>query len=409
MSKPFSNVRVIDFTQFLAGPFATNQLALMGADVIKVEPLAGDDVRRSALAKSRAWSERNLSPGFMANNSNKRSLTLDLRKPEAVSVVKRLVGTADVVCENYRPGVMDRLGLGYDVLCAINPTLIYCGMSGFGRTGPESKTASFDGKIQAMCGLMSMTGDPAGGPMRAGIALADLTTGLNGALAMASALYQRTHTGRGQFIDVAMFDSMLNLMAGHVAEYTVVGHHQQQYGNLSVSRKATADRFRCGDGFLVLAVLTEKQFASLMVALGHPQAVHDPRFGSWAARTDNQGALRSLIEGAMEKGTPEQWARKLTAADVPCSSILTVAEAVELEQVKHRKLLQTVETPFGPVRLANSGFEMAHGGSSIDRPAPLLGQHNEELLREVGYDDAEIAHLRQAGVIASPETRRAGA
>ena len=403
MSKPFSNVRVIDFTQFLAGPFATQQLGLMGADVIKIEPLVGDDVRRSALPKSREWTERNLSPGFMANNANKRSLTLDLRKPEAVEVVKRLVATADVVCENYRPGVMDRLGLGYEELSAINPTLIYCGMSGFGRVGPESRTASFDGKIQAMCGLMTMTGDPAGGPMRAGIALADLTTGLNAALAMASALFQRTHTGKGQFIDVAMFDSMLNLMAGHVAEYTVVGHHQQQYGNLSVSRKATADRFKCGDGFLVLAVLTEKQFASLMVTLGHPQAVDDPRFGSWAARTENQAALRHLIESSMAQGSPEAWAHKLTVADVPCSNILTLAEAIEHEQVKHRKVIQTVETPYGPVRLAGSGFEMAHGSSSIDRPPPKLGQHNEELLRELGYADAEIDSLRQAGVTAIPK------
>ena len=398
MTQPFANVRILDFTQVLAGPFATWQLAVLGADVIKIEPPGGDDVRRTALPAAAEWNARGLSPVFQAINSNKRSLVLNLRDPRAVDVVQRLVRDADVVCENFRPGVMDRLGLGYEALSAINPQLIYCGMSGFGKAGPRSHEPSFDGKIQALSGLMTMTGEPEGGPMRAGIALADLTTGLNGALAIASALYQRSHTGLGQRIDVAMLDSMLNLMTGHVAEYTVVGHRQQQYGNLSVSRKATADRFRCGDGYLVLAVLTEAQFASLMRTLGRPDALADARFKDWGSRSTHRAALRELIEGAMASGTPEEWAARLNAADVPCSNILTLAEAIEMDQLRHRRLLQTVSTPHGELRLAASGFEMAHGSSTIRSPAPRAGEHSAQLLREAGYTDAEIDALAQAGV-----------
>ncbi len=397
MSKPFAGVRILDFTRYLAGPYGTYQLALLGADVVKIESRDGDETRSQLVGKE--WAARKMPPGFLAVNGNKRSLTLDLRRPEAVEIVKRLVTRADVVWENFRPGVMDKLGVGYDTLSAINPRLIYCAVSGFGHTGPERTTAAFDGKLQAMSGIMSITGEPAGGPMRAGFAICDTIGGMTAALAVSSALYQRTHTGRGQFVDVAMLDAALAFIPGPVSEYTVAGIEQRQIGNGSVSRKPTASRFRAGQGFIVLAVLTEKQFASLMRTIGRADALDDPRFKDWAARTDHEPALRQVIEGALATDDPKTWEAKLTAADVPCACIWKINEIVEHPQLEHRDVLQMVDSRFGPMKLVGSGFRLAHGSPSIDRAPPTLGEHTDEILGEAGYTPADIERLRRDGVI----------
>jgi len=397
VSKPFAGVRILDFTRYLAGPYGTYQLALLGADVVKIESRDGDETRSQLVGTE--WAARKMPPGFLAVNGNKRSMTLDLRRPEAVEIVKRLVARADVVWENFRPGVMDKLGVGYDTLSAINPRLIYCAVSGFGHTGPERTTAAFDGKLQAMSGIMSITGEPAGGPMRAGFAICDTIGGMTAALAVSSALYQRTHTGRGQFVDVAMLDAALAFIPGPVSEYTVAGIEQRQIGNGSVSRKPTASRFRAGQGFIVLAVLTEKQFAGLMRTIGRADALDDPRFKDWAARTDNEPALRQVIEGALATDDPKTWEAKLTAADVPCACIWKIDEIVEHPQLEHRDVLQMVDSRFGPMKLVGSGFRLAHGSPSIDRAPPILGEHTDEILGEAGYTPADIERLRRDGII----------
>jgi crotonobetainyl-CoA:carnitine CoA-transferase CaiB-like acyl-CoA transferase len=397
MTKPFAGVRILDFTRYLAGPYGTYQLALLGADVVKIESHEGDESRH--LLVSKEWADRKMASSFLAVNANKRSITLDLRKPAAIEVVKRLVPTADVVWENFRPGVMDRLGLGYETLAALNPRLIYCAVSGFGHTGPEKTTAAFDGKLQAMSGIMSITGDPAGGPMRAGFAICDTIGGMTAALAVASALYQRTHAGRGQFVDVAMLDAALAFIPGPVTEHTVAGIEQKQIGNGSVSRKPTAHRFRAGSGYIVLAVLTEKQFASLMRTIGRPDALEDPRFKDWRARTDNADALREVIETALAADEPKSWEARLTAADVPCSTVWKIDEITRHPQLDHRDVLQTVDTRWGPMRLVGAGFRLAHGSPGIEREPATLGEHTDEILREAGYAQAEIDRLRRDAVV----------
>src|SRR5215467_12517016 len=286
MTRPFSNVRVLDFTQVLAGPYGSYQLALLGADVIKVERREGEDMRRTPL--SREWSERGLAPGFIAANGNKKSLTLDLTKPEAIEIVKKLAAQADVVMENFRPGVMDKLGIGYEALSKINPRLIYCCISAFGQSGPERLGAGYDGKIQAMSGIMAITGHEATGPTRAGFAVCDVLSGATAAFGVSSALFQRTHTGKGQLVDVSMLEATLAFLSGPIADFTVAGHKQHLSGNQAVSRRPTANLFKAGNGFLLLAVNNEKQYQALLKALGLEHLQNDPRFVDWYARKDNE-------------------------------------------------------------------------------------------------------------------------
>jgi crotonobetainyl-CoA:carnitine CoA-transferase CaiB-like acyl-CoA transferase len=398
MTKPFAGVRILDFTRYVAGPFGTYQLALLGADVVKIEPKTGDDMRHSQLSKE--WAAKGLGPSFMGINSNKRSLTLDLQKPQAVEIVKRLVKDADIVWENFRPGIMERFGLGYEVLKGINPRLIYCAVSGFGQNGPERGTAAFDGKLQAMSGIMSITGHEDKGPTRAGFALCDTIGAMTAAFAVSSALFQRTQTGTGQLVDVAMLDAALSFLSGQVAEYTVTGHIHRQFGNLSSTGKVTGNRFKAGEGDLMLAVMTEKQFAGLMRGLGRADALDDPRFADWPSRAQNEPALRAIIEEALVRDTAKNWEQRLTEADVPCAAIWPISEIVHHPQLAHRDVLQHVEATYGEFTLVGSGFRLVEGGTgSIERPPPLIGEHTEEILREAGYSEAEITAFRDEGVV----------
>lgn len=397
MSKPFAGVKVVDFTRVLAGPYSSYQLALLGADVIKIESREGDDMRFGT--RSNDWEKRGLAAPWVAVNGNKRSITLDLKQPKAIEIVKRLVETADVVVENFRPGVMDKLGIGYETLSKINPRLIYCAVSGFGQVGPESKTAAFDGMIQAMSGLMSITGFENNGPTRVGFAGADVMSGATAALGMASALYQRTHTGKGQLVDVAMIDSVMGYLAQQFTEHMMTGRVHGQAANLSVTRKPTGNLFKTRDGWIVLAVMTDPQFKRLMKVLGREEVLDDPRFVDWATRIANNTALHEIVEGAMKTEDSGTWIERFAKADVPAGRVHSIPETAQLDLFKHRTVLQTVETEHGPIKVVGSGFRLEHGGGSIDRPPATLGQHTDEVLKEAGYSATEIAEMRAAEVV----------
>jgi crotonobetainyl-CoA:carnitine CoA-transferase CaiB-like acyl-CoA transferase len=397
MNRPFHGVRILDFTQVLAGPYGSYQLALLGADVIKVERIGGEDMRRTPL--SRLWAERGMAPSWLAINGNKKSLTLDFRKPEAMEILRKLAAKADVVMENFRAGVMDRLGLGYQALAEINPKLIYCAISGFGQTGPYSHEAGYDGKIQALSGIMSITGHAEMGPTRAGFAVCDVLSGMTAAFAVASALYQRTHTNTGQFIDVSMLEASLAFLSAQVADFTVAGHRQEQFGNQAISRKVTANLFHAKDSYLLLAVNDEKQYRALMTEIGRADVLDDPRFADWFLRKENEAALREIIEAGLAKRDAKAWEKQLNAAGAPSASIWTIEEVIEHPQVVARGVLQSVETQYGLLRLMGSGFQMAHGGGRLDTAPPELGSDTETILAELGYGTDRIAALRAQGVI----------
>jgi len=397
MSKPFSGVKVLDFTRVLAGPYGSYQLALLGADVIKVEAREGEEMRYGNRADD--WEKRGLAAPWVAVNAGKRSITLDLKRPQAIEAVKRLAARSDVVMENFRPGVMDKLGIGYEALKKLNPRLIYCAISGFGQLGPDRATAAFDGMIQAMSGLMSITGFPGNGPTRVGFAGADVMSGATAALGVASALYQRTHTGKGQLVDVAMIDAVMGYMAQQFTEHLMTGRVHEQAQNLSVTRKPTGDLFRTKDGWMVLAVMTEPQFQRLMKVLGCDKALADPCFADWQKRIANAKALHEIVETAMQGESSAHWAALFAKNDVPAGRVLSIPETAKLDHFKRRTVLQTVETEHGPIRVVGSGFRLEHDGGSIERPPAALGQHTDEVLAEAGYSPAEIAELRAANVV----------
>ncbi|MBS0538294.1 MAG: CoA transferase, partial [Proteobacteria bacterium] len=324
MSKPFAGVKVLDFTRVLAGPYASYQLALLGADVIKIESREGDDMRYGSRAND--WERRGLAAPWVAVNGNKRSITMDLKQPKAIEFVKRMAPKVDVVIENFRPGVMDKLGIGYETLKQLNPKLIYAAVSGFGQVGPDKATAAFDGMIQAMSGLMSVTGFPSNGPTRVGFAGADVMSGFTAAFGIASALYQRTHTGKGQLVDVAMIDAVTGFLAQQFTEHLMTGRVHEQAQNLSVTRKPTGNLFKTKDGWMVLAVMTDPQYHRLMKQLGQEAVASEERFKDWPTRIANNTALHEIIEGAMKQKTSAEWGEIFAKNDIPAGRVLTIPE-----------------------------------------------------------------------------------
>ena len=294
---------------------------------------------------------------------------------------------------------MDRLGIGYEALSEINPGIIYCAVSGFGREGPWKNTPSYDGRIQATSGIMSITGHEDSVPTRAGFAVCDALSGMTSAFAISSAIFQRTHTGKGQLIDVAMLDATLTFLSPTVCEYTIAGVKQGRFGNQAVSRIPTANLFKVKDGHILLAVNNEGQFLKLLKCIGREDILDDPRFVDWPTRIENEPALRDVIETAFAEADAETWEQRLAEAGAPASQINSLADAVNHPQLEHRDVIQEIDSPYGPMKLIGSGFKLEHGGGSVERPPAILGEHSAEIVAEAGYDASEIDEMVAAGTI----------
>src|SRR5438093_3081976 len=391
--RPFEGIRVIDVTHVLAGPFATYQLAVLGADVIKVEhPDEPDQSRGNGTDKT--LNRRNMGTSFLTQASNKRAVTLDLKQPADRDILKKLAATADIFVENYRPGAFEALGLGYEALAAINPRLIYASFSAFGQHGPRGPQTAYDHVIQASSGIMAMTGTEEVHPIKFGAPAIDYATGMTGAFALASALFQRERTGRGQRIDMAMLDVAMILMSSHLTGYLRNGVHPKPHGNRHPH--ATNGAFQTKDGIVMLGASNLRQQTRLWKLLGRPEMVkktNDER----DADHDREIAVLSQI---MLTRSADEWEEFLQARHVPAARVRSMSEALADPQLATRGVVHRhaggdgVEGGFG-VPLA--AFTFAHGGPRIDTPPPALGQHNAEIFAELGLsgDGTRAAETRR--------------
>ena len=402
MAQAFAGVRIIDFSQVFAGPFATMQLGLLGADIIKIEePAEGDQCR--SIAADNDLGRAGMPPFYLAMNANKRSMTLDLKHPKAAGVIARLVKDADVVVQNFRPGVIDRLGFGYEALRAIKPDLIYCSVSGYGQTGPASAAPAYDGAIQAVSGIMSVTGYPENGPTRVGFTVVDLGTAVMAAFAIAGALYRRAMTGDGQHLDVSMLDTSLALLAPLLSNYLNIGAVPELVGNGSVVKLPSTGTFATeGGGAFLMSAITNKQWAGIAKAIERPDLAADPRFQTVDGRRDHYDYLRTELQAVFATNTAMHWEQRLNAEGVPASAIRSIPEIVEHPQIAHRNVIRQVAGAAGidrEIRLVTSGFLAGADGPAITSPPPGKGEHTDAILREAGYSDQEIAALRSDGAL----------
>jgi crotonobetainyl-CoA:carnitine CoA-transferase CaiB-like acyl-CoA transferase len=394
--RPFEGIRVLDLTHVLAGPFCTYQLAVLGAETIKIEePGQGDVARQTGC--DRALNRRLMGTGYLTQNANKRSLTLDLKDARGRDILKRLVGGADVLVENYRTGSMAALGLGYDDLRAINPRLVYCSMTGFGQAGPKAEDNAYDCVIQAISGLMGTTGWPTMPPLKTGAPVIDYASGLSAAFAVSSALFQRERTGRGQHIDCAMLDAALMLMSSLVTSCLWSGVPPRPRGNDLDYPGVSAYETR--DGLLMLGSFRKGQHQRLWQALGRPDLA-----ALWSVedQEEHRERLAAALREAMATRTAEEWERFLAGIHVPAARVRNLAETLSLEQVGQRGLLHRFDPAPGidrPLAVPVAGFRFAHGGPRADTPPPPLGADTDAVLGELGLAADEIAALRRAGVV----------
>ncbi|MFB6780074.1 CaiB/BaiF CoA transferase family protein [Streptomyces sp. NPDC056352] len=393
-------IRVLDLTNVLAGPYAGYQLALQGADVIKIEmPGAGDLARR--LGADRSLGDDLLGASFLAQNAGKRSLTLNLKDPAGRDALLRAVRDADVLVENFRPGVMDRLGVGWEVLRKENPALIYCAISGFGQTGPMRGRPAYDQIVQGLSGMMSVTGTAEVTPLRSGFPVADTLGGMAAAYAVAAALVRRGRTGQGALLDVSMLEAALTAMGWVTSNYLITGRTPEPMGNENFTA-APSGTFRTADGHLNIAANRQQQFATLCRLIGRPELLDDPRYGHPADRKTHRDELRAEIETGLVLRNAEEWEEVLSDAGVPAARVLSVPDALGLEQLAVRHFVSKLPFPDGRDRMLDVlGSPVQVDGAPIGPafPPPLLGEHTDAVLAELGYVQEEIEQLKERGAV----------
>ncbi len=398
-ARPLDGLRVIDLTEVLAGPYCTYQLALLGATVIKVErPGIGDWVRDPTAKPG----SDGMGAGFLAQNANKRSIVIDLKHARGPEIVTTLVRGADVFIENFSPGTAARLGLGAERLMGEQPTLVYASISGYGQDGPMASRPAYDHVVQAVSGVMSVTGSPESAPTRIGPPMIDYMAGIYGAFAVLAALRERDRTGQGQRVDVAMLDCALAAMSSFVSGWLNEGLRPQPAGNTAASGSAASGVFETAHGKLGLAANQDRQLAALARVIGREDLLADPRFARDAARRENRQALREILDAAFATASAADWEERLSAARVPAGVVREIPEILASEQVRARGLVHALHDRASGATLyaQGAGFKLNGVVPAPTEAPPRLGEHTDVLLREAGYDDAQIAELRRTAAVA---------
>ncbi len=398
--QPFQGIRVLDLTHVLAGPFATYQLAVLGADVIKIEPPDRPDMVREE-GPLAAYNRAEMGTHFLAQNSNKRAITLNLKSEKGRAILRRLAASADVFVENYRTGALASLGLGYEDLSQVNSRLIYCSITGFGQKGPYARRTAYDNVIQAMSGLMSTTGTREVSPLKVGAPIVDYGTGAQAAFAIASALFQRTRTDRGQHIDVAMLDAAVMLMTMNVVNYLVGGAASPPRGNRD-SENAGYSCYDTKDGLLMLGAYTGKQQARLWRLFGREDIAEDVESCSFDDLRSRGRQHARLLEAVFATRTAEDWERLLAEAQVPAARVRALAESLADGHLRERGTLHAQPSPAGlgkDISVPVAAFTYDHDGPAIKAPPPRHGEHTGDVLRQLGFSAEELGRLEEEGVI----------
>ncbi len=398
--RPLDKIRVIDLTNVLSGPFCGHLLAHMGADVIKVEvPGSGDLARQLGADPER--NKKKMGVSFLAQNAGKKSVTINLKTAKGKEVFKRLVASADVVIENFRPGVMVRLDLGFDDLKLVNPHLVYCAISGFGATGPLRYQPAYDQIIQGLSGVMSITGNEDVAPLRVGYPVADTVGGMSAAFAITSVLAGRNgDPGEAIFIDVSMLSSIMSTMGWVVSNYLIAGKDPKPMGNDNFTASPSGT-FQSGNGLLNIAANKQEQFETLCHLVGQPDWITDPRFCDRQVRLQNRQVLKELLEQELARKSAEEWAAEFNKAGVPAGQVLTVPEALRQPHLDTRGVIGRFENvpDAGTVEIFRPGFKLNGLTPQVDTPPPILGQHTDDILLSLGIDQEEISELRAEKVI----------
>jgi crotonobetainyl-CoA:carnitine CoA-transferase CaiB-like acyl-CoA transferase len=393
LALPLEGIKVLDLSQAIAGPLAAQMLGDLGAEVIKIEKPDGDETRAMVPP---VWNEESVL--YLSNNRNKRSIAVDLKKPEGIRIVERLAQNCDVIIENFRTGTAERLGIGYGKLSAINPRLVYLSISGFGRTGPEKNRGGYDIIVQAFGGLMSVTGEEGGAPVKVGTSVVDITTGLSGVIGVLAALMAREQTGRGQYVDCSLLDCQVMMLNYLATAYLATGQTAKRLGSSHPSL-FPYQAFTAKDQYLVLGVANDSLWEKMCTALGWEDLLV-PQYSTNKSRMAHKDELYAILAGRLKEMTCQEVCEKLDRVGVPCSPIHTIDQVVQSPQVQERGMLAEVAHPRIP-GLKTPAFPVKFSTpmTTVERHPPMLGEHTDEILAEAGYTAEEIAHFRHSGAI----------